>query len=381
MPDDPLASQEYQLYDPENQEIRVVVVKPPKRRYWLHILLFLVTVLSTLCVGARLQYEFDNNQVFFPFSNEPYFIPWMWALADWSRLRLGIPFSLCLLGILTAHEMGHYILCVRRKVYATWPFFIPFPSLIGTMGAFIRIRSPIRNRRDLFDIGIAGPIAGFIVAIPVVFFALLASKPLTHATQDAAAFGIPLIFKLARYLLRAMGSPAAMAQLDPGRLFFHPTAIAAWVGMFATALNLIPGGQLDGGHILFAIHPRLHRIGSLLAIIALLPLAWYFWLGWLVWAVVLRLTGRHPPVPNLPPLDAKRRLLAVFGLLMFILTFTYNPISGFGGVDILKGFQSKDKASTSMITCVLGIFWLSAKACKFLRARLSLSRPVAFKMK
>lgn len=380
MPDDPLPSQEYQLYDPEHQEIRVVVIKPPKRRYWLHLLLFLATLLSTLCVGARLQYEFDHNLNFFPFSDQSPFIAWTWTLADWRRLLLGIPFSLCLLGILTAHEMGHYVLCLRRKVYATWPYFIPFPSLIGTMGAFIRIRSPIRNRRDLFDIGIAGPIAGFIVAIPVMMLALTACKPVTPQTRDSAVFGIPLIFKLAHYVLAALGSHAPIAQIDASRLLLHPTAIAAWVGMFATALNLIPGGQLDGGHIVFAIHPRLHRVASLLAIVALLPLAWYFWLGWLIWAIILRLTGRHPPVPG-PPLDTKRRWLAVFGLCMLVLTFTYNPIRGSGIVDLIRGSQSSDNASTSMITCVLGILWLSAKACMFFRTRFSLSRPVAFKMK
>lgn len=381
MPDDPLPSQEYQLYDPENQDIRVVVIQPPRRRYWLHVLLFLVTLLSTLCVGARLQYEFDHNLNFFPFSDQPYFIAWTWTLADWHRLLQGIPFSLCLLGILTTHEMGHYVLCLRRNVYATWPYFIPFPSLIGTMGAFIRIRSPIRNRRDLFDIGIAGPIAGFVVAIPVLLFGLLVSKPITAATRESAAFGVPLIFKLAHYFWAGLGIHAPIAQLHASQLILHPTAIAAWVGMFATALNLIPGGQLDGGHIAFAIHPRLHRIISLLAMVALLPLAWFFWSGWLIWAIVLRLTGRHPPVPSFPPLDSKRRWLAVFGMLMLILTFSYNPIRGAGFVDLIHSFQSRDNASTSMITCVLGIFWLSAKAWRFFRVRFSLSRPEAFRMK
>jgi hypothetical protein len=366
MADDPLPSQEYQLYEPEGQEI--TVIPPPKRRYWLHFLLFLLTLLSTLCVGARMQFEFDHNLSYFPGPEQPYFIAWTWTLADWHRLWLGVPFSLCLLGILTAHEMGHYVLCLRRKVYATWPFFLPFPSFIGTMGAFIRIGSPISNPCDLFDIGIAGPIAGFVVAIPVMFFALAASKPLTPATQDSAAFGIPLIFQLVHHVLHATGSPAAIARLDANQLLLHPTAIAAWVGMFATALNLIPGGQLDGGHILFAIHPRLHRVASLLAILALLPLAWYFWAGWLLWAVVLRLTGRHPPVPRSPALDTKRKWLAVFGLLMLVLTFSYDPIHQSGIVDILREYQRSDNASTSMITFVLGIFWLSAKTCIFRKA-------------
>ena len=335
MPDDSLPPQEYQIFDPERQEIRVVVIKPPKRRYWLHIVLFLATVLSTLAIGARLQYDFNRN--IWPFSDDENFLPWTWALSDWHRLWLGVPFSLCLLGILTAHEMGHYVLCLRRKVFATWPFFIPFPSLIGTMGAFIRIRSPIRSRRDLFDIGIAGPIAGFIVAVPVLIFSLLASKPLTIAPEKNSwpVLGYSLIFKVAHHILAATGSHAAIAQMDVSQIYLHPTAVAAWVGMFATALNLIPGGQLDGGHIVFGIRPRAHRSVSLIAIIALLPLAWFYWAGWLLWAVVLRLTWRHPDVPNWPGLDGKRKLLAVFALVMLILTFTYAPLPGNGISDFI----------------------------------------------
>jgi membrane-associated protease RseP (regulator of RpoE activity) len=343
MPDDPLPAQEYQVFDPERQEIRVVVIRPPKRRPWLHILLFLITLLSTLCVGARLQYDFSHNQNLSAFAeDQPWLLPWTWALADWHRLAMGIPFSLCLLGILTAHEMGHYVLCLRRKVYATWPFFIPFPSLIGTMGAFIRIRSPIRSRRDLFDIGIAGPIAGFIVAVPVLFFSLLASKPLTEQTANSGIFGLPLIFTVAHHIFAAMGSHAPIAQMKASQLYLHPTAIAAWVGMFATALNLIPGGQLDGGHIVFAISPRSHRAVSLLAILVLLPLAWYFWAGWFIWAILLRLTGRHPQVPSWPGLDNKRKLLAIFGLVMLVLTFAYSPLPGNGIGNIIHQFRQAE---------------------------------------
>jgi hypothetical protein len=340
MPDDSLPSQEFQIFDPERQEIRVVVVRPPKRRYWLHILLFLATVLSTLCVGARLQYDFSRNVA--PFSDDNNFLLWTWGLKNWHLLPTGTPFCICVLGILTAHEMGHYVLCLRRKVYATWPFFIPFPSMIGTMGAFIRIRSPIRNRRDLFDIGVAGPIAGFIVAVPVLFFGLAASKPLTPNNQDAAIFGFPLIFKIAQYILGALGNHAAIAHLDASQLYLHPVAVAAWVGMFATALNLIPGGQLDGGHIVYAVAPRAHRSVSMLAILVLLPLGWFFSIGWFIWAVVLRLTGMHPPVPNWPDLDGKRKLVAIFGLLMLVLTFAYNPLPGNGLGNIIQQFrQSK----------------------------------------
>jgi membrane-associated protease RseP (regulator of RpoE activity) len=234
---------------------------------------------------------------------------------------------LSLLGILTAHELGHFVYCVRRKVYATLPFFIPAPTLIGTLGAFIRIKSPIRSRSDLFDIGIAGPIAGFVVAVPVLFFGLMMSTPLpVGMPQSDVVFGSPLIFHLVHRALATMGN-GTNAHFTLSTLYFHPIAVAAWVGMFATSLNLLPGGQLDGGHIIFGVNPRLHRRITLLSIVILLPLSWYYWAGWLVWAIVLRMTGdRHPEVPHYPPLNKKRLLLAAFALLMLILTFSPLPL-------------------------------------------------------
>lgn len=326
MPDQLSPPLECQVYDPENQEIRVYVIHPPKRRYWLHALLFLLTIFTTLCIGARLQYDFNANLP--AFSADLDYWPWQWAFQDWHRLLAGLPFSLCLLGILTAHELGHFILCVRRKVYATLPFFIPAPTLIGTMGAFIRIRSPIRTRSDLFDIGIAGPIAGFIVAVPVLFFGLMLSKPLPAGmAASEITFGLPLIFNLAQHALAAWGSQAT-THVPLHGLYLHPVAIAAWVGMFATSLNLLPGGQLDGGHIIFALNPRLHRPISWLAIVVLLPLSWFYWAGWLLWAIVLRLTGqRHPDVPLRPGLDGKRLWLAAFAMFMLIVTIAPTPIA------------------------------------------------------
>ncbi|HET6933242.1 MAG TPA: site-2 protease family protein [Candidatus Angelobacter sp.] len=344
MPDTSPPPLEYHIYDPERQEIRVVVIEPPKRRYWLHVLLFLATIFTTLCIGARLQYNFDHNLPAFSsdISHDLDYWPWAWALQDWHRLLLGIPFSACLLGILTAHEFGHYVFCVKRKVFATLPFFIPAPTLIGTMGAFIRIRSPIRSRSDLFDIGIAGPIAGFLVAVPVLFFSLLHAKPLTQLSgQTDITFGMPLIFSLAHRLLAAFGNPLA-TQFRLHDLYLPPTGVAAWFGMFATALNLLPGGQLDGGHIIYAVNPRSHRTISLISVLALLPLAWYFWIGWLLWAVVLRMTGsRHPQVPLAPGLGRKRLLLAAFGILMLVLTLTPSPLPGSGIPEVLKSYHEQ----------------------------------------
>ena len=346
MPDQP--PQEYHLYDPERQEVRVVAIYPPKRRYWLHALLLLVTLFSTLCMGAALQDSFNRNIGLFA---EKYW-PISWAVQDWHRLALGIPYALCLLGILLAHELGHYVFCVLRRVFATLPFFIPSPLLIGTFGAFIRIRSPIRSRADLFDIGIAGPIAGFVVAVPVLIFGLLASKPLTgeaitNATNgESLIVGLPLIFHVVHWATAAMGSSAAAMQTPVTGLYLHPAAMAAWVGMFATALNLLPGGQLDGGHIIFAVNPRLHRPVSFVSIVILLVMSWFFWVGWLLWAVVLRFTGaRHPDVPLLPPLDVKRRVLAFFALVMLALTLTPAPFNDHGIQGVLKQYHEQQQQS------------------------------------
>ena len=333
----------------------MVVIHPPRRRYWLHALLFLATIFTTLCIGAHMQETFNHNLGLF--SQDLDYFPWQWVFQDWHRLKLGISFSASLLGILTAHELGHYVLCVRRKVFATLPFFIPAPTLIGTLGAFIRIKSPIRSRADLFDIGIAGPIAGFIVAVPVMIYGLLASRLLTGDAAVAAAssdpannsmlLGFPLIFKLAHWIMAALGSNAAIAQAPVSGLYLHPMAMAAWVGMLATSLNLLPGGQLDGGHIIFAFNPRWHRPVSMLSILALLPLSWYCWVGWLLWAVVLRFTGsRHPDVPMLPPLDAKRRVLAFFALIMLVLTLIPAPFGEQGLKKVLQDYHAQHQQQT-----------------------------------
>lgn len=319
MPHNSLPPLEYQVFDPESHEIRVVVIEPPKRRYWLHALLFLATIFTTLCIGARMQFNFNHSLPLF--SDDVDYWPWSWVLQDLHRLALGIPFSASLLAILGAHEMGHFVLAVRRRIFATLPFFIPAPTLIGTLGAFIRIRSPIRSRSDLFDVGVAGPIAGFIVAVPLLFYGLMLSQPLTpQSLQADIAFGSPLIFVLAHSLLAASGNLVA-SHFALGEIYLHPVAVAAWFGMLATALNLLPGGQLDGGHIIFAVQPNWHRRTSMLTIGVLLLLSWYLWAGWLLWAVVLRVTGsRHPDVPLQPPMNLTRKWTAAFALLMLILS-------------------------------------------------------------
>jgi membrane-associated protease RseP (regulator of RpoE activity) len=325
-----------EIYPPDTSH--VVFVSRPQRKYWLHLLLLLVTFFTTLVVGSRLEWNFLQGLP--PFSIDDGIFPVRWALQG-RHLVLGLPFSLTLMLILLAHEMGHFLYCVKYRVKATLPFFIPFPTLIGTLGAFIRIRSPLRSRATLFDIGIAGPIAGFAVALPVLIFSLGLSRvaPVGAAPPDIQ-LGYPLVFYLVRKLLIATGHASGIAGVPLARLYLHPVAIAAWVGMFATSLNLLPGGQLDGGHIIFAVSPQAHKKVSRATILALIPMGLFFWTGWLVWAVLLRLVAmRHPAVPEWPDITMGRRMLAIFALLMLMLTIIPTPLGQPSLLDLMRHTQ------------------------------------------
>jgi membrane-associated protease RseP (regulator of RpoE activity) len=322
----PISSSTVEYYRP----IPAVPVRMPKPRYWLHGLMFALTCFTTLVVGARMQFNFLHNlPVFSLDDNSAPLFPASWAFSHPARLWLGLPFAATLMLILMAHEMGHYLYCKKYGVWATLPFFIPAPTLIGTLGAFIRIRSPIRSRTALFDIGIAGPIAGFVVALAVLVVSLGLSKPLPFPPgPNDLEIGFPWIFHLIQQLLAARGVTTSAARLPLDRLLLHPTAIAAWVGMFATSLNLLPGGQLDGGHIVFSLAPRAHRFVSRLTILVLLPMAYYLWIGWFVWAVLLQLSSfRHPQVAEWPRVSGLRMWLAIFALVMLVLTLTPAPFA------------------------------------------------------
>jgi Peptidase family M50 len=318
----------------------VYVAQRRRRHYWLHILLFLVTIFTTLVVGARMEFNFLHNQSVFSLADDALsFFPIRWILADPSRLLMGAPFSATLMLILLAHEMGHYLCAEYYGVYATLPFFIPAPTLIGTLGAFIRIRSPIRSRAALFDIGIAGPIAGFVMALTVLLFAMPHSKFTASIPDSDIQLGFPLIFRIAWAIHPLANIPAGIALQ---RVYFHPAVIAAWVGMFATALNLLPGGQLDGGHIVFAIAPRWHTWVSRLTIIGLIPLAIYWWAGWIVWAILLRISGmRHPLVSEWADVGPGRRWLALFGVLMLVVTLTPAPFAHSSLLDVIHDIRGQ----------------------------------------
>jgi len=311
--------------EPDYQPVEVYFVQPEQRhRYWLHILLLLLTFGTTMLVGTRLELNFLRNRPLLSFGEDwiPLF-PIQLVFHNPRLILLGLPFSLTLMTILLCHEMGHYIYCVRYGVTATLPYFIPAPTLIGTMGAFIRIKSAIRSRTALFDIGIAGPIAGFLVALVVLLVALPMSKPGPMAQGDVM-IGFPLIFHLVYWFM--LGDATRVMPLSG--MLLHPTVIAAWVGMFATALNLLPGGQLDGGHIVYSLFPRAHKYVSVLCIGILLPMGVWLWVGWLLWAALLWISGmRHPMVPTWPDVTPKRRWLAVLALVMLVLTFVPVPIA------------------------------------------------------
>ncbi|HEY5619682.1 MAG TPA: site-2 protease family protein [Vicinamibacterales bacterium] len=242
-------------------------------------------------------------------------------------LLSGLWYSASILAILGAHEFGHYYACKYYGVDASLPYFLPAPlPLTGTLGAFIRIRQPIPGKRELFDIGIAGPIAGFLIAVPVLLLGMSLSRvtPLPSDTSGFVELGEPLLFKAVAWLM--WGTPP-----DGYSINMHPMAFAAWFGLLATALNLFPIGQLDGGHISYAVLGRKSTFVTLGTVAALIGLTFVSssWLVWTALTVVMLLAfgPRHPrTVDENIPLDRGRVWLAVFALVMFVVCFTPAPI-------------------------------------------------------
>ena len=289
-----------------------------KKSLAIAVLLFLLTLISTLAVGALYQSSYESGQN--PGVDE--ILSTYTALPGHPQLLLaGVPFAFTVIGILLAHELGHFFACRYYRISASYPYFLPAPTLIGTLGAFIRIRSPIYNRKALFDVGLAGPVVGFLFAVPALAIAIFYSRvvPFSEA-HSATVFGQPLIMRLLVAALRP--------GVDPGDLLLHPVGRAAWVGLFATALNLLPGGQLDGGHILYAVASKYHKRITLAVALLLIPLGKFFWGGWIVWAILLLAIGfRHPPLLNRwEKLDRTRLWWAAIAVLIFLLCFMPTPV-------------------------------------------------------
>jgi membrane-associated protease RseP (regulator of RpoE activity) len=314
----------YELLDHRYQSVPELRPSPRAlRKYRGAIIagvLLVLTIFSTLAVGAHFAAAYAANQA--PFSDDfnP-LAPVTDAFSHPGILMLGIPFSFTLLGILLAHELGHFFACRIYGIDASYPYFIPAPTIIGTMGAFIRIRSPVINRKALFDVGLAGPVIGFIFAVPALALAIVYSKVVPGAQANAEIiFGSPPLVKILLAWLR----PGVAA----GSLLLHPVGRAAWVGLFATALNLLPAGQLDGGHVVYSVASSKHRLISFGVVLALLLLG-HLWSGWYAWAMLLFFLGfRHPPLlDRWEPLDTKRRVWAAVALAIFFLCFTPVPFA------------------------------------------------------
>ncbi len=249
-------------------------------------------------------------------------------------LASGPVYSGAIMCILLAHEMGHYLMSRKYGVPATLPYFIPFPlSPFGTLGAVIRMSGVIRDKKALFDIGIAGPLSGFILAVPCVFIGTKLSVAMkVPPTGDFISMGEPLLLKFAEWLMKG--------SLPTGfDLFLHPLGYAGWVGLFITALNLLPIGQLDGGHILYGVFGEKSRSISRALIPLLVLLAIFYNVGWFVLVALLLIFGiGHPhPLDAETPLDGKRRALAIVMLFVFAVSFVPAPFAGTSLITLIRG--------------------------------------------
>ena len=296
-------NQEHEMPALNIPPIAEVEVQPQERpSYRIHVILFVATVFTTLLAGALLE---GAN-----------------PLRNPASIAQGIPFSFTLMIILLTHEMGHYLTAKHYRVSATLPYFIPappIPFLIGTFGAFIRMRSPILRKRAILEIGASGPIAGFVVAIVAVFIGLNLSEVVSESPPSTLKLGAPLAFNFLSSLL--------MEIPEGSDVLLHPVAFAGWIGLFVTALNLIPIGQLDGGHVVYALLGERHKMVSIGMIGVLLLMGFIGWPGWYFWAFLTAILGvRHPPMVDPESvLGPKQKLIGWASLVIFVLTFTPNP--------------------------------------------------------
>ncbi len=314
-----------------------VDVKKDKKNYLLHIGLFILTFMTTTIAGA----EWISGRP------GPYEI---------SFLLKGLPYSLSIMFIITFHEFGHYFAAVYHKVKATFPFYIPFPPIpmflnFGTMGAVIKTKSPIYTKKAMFDIGVAGPLAGFVACLIVLIYGfthvpgidyLLTIHPNYFSTEFAKqgielSFGNTLLFSFFKLIFVHKG------QFFPpmSEIYHYPYLCVGWFGLFITAMNMIPIGQLDGGHISYTMfggenHYKIAVISfTLLMVLGLLGITESIlninfgigWVGWLLWALLLFfvIKLKHPPVPDNLELDAKRRILGYISFFIFIISFSPSP--------------------------------------------------------
>ncbi len=272
-----------------------------KKIPYIHLFLFVVTFFTTIVAGALQK----GINIF----KEP------------QGIIEGFPFSVTIMTILLCHELSHYIASKRHNTDATLPYFIPAPSIIGTFGAFIKMRSPIITRKALIDIGSSGPIAGFIVSVVACIVGLSMSEVISISNVEGVlSLGDSILFSILAKIVLGV-TP------DNHDIYLHPVAFAGWIGLFVTSLNLIPIGQLDGGHILYAVFGERHKYISKILVGILAILGFFYWEGWLLWAVLMLILGiKHPPVIYWEiPLDNKRRIIGIITAIIFFITFIPAP--------------------------------------------------------
>lgn len=298
---------------------------PPRPRYGLAVLLFVLTFLSATTLGPVMYLASRTDQfTALPTWLTPTVVREVWTNPE--MLRTGLQFAGTALFILLCHELGHYIACRRYGLPSTLPYFLPVPVNFGTFGAFIKIQAPIRSKRELFDVGVAGPLAGFVALIPLLLYGAAHSAVLAPPPPGTLPEGG--VFVLGRCLALELAVRFFHGPIPDGQfLNYHPVAMGAWLGLFATALNLLPLGQLDGGHILYAATGRLQRRLALAFWLCLAALG-FLWIGWWLWSAIVLVIGlRHPPVyDERTPLDPTRRLIAWLALVVAVLSFMPVPI-------------------------------------------------------
>lgn len=289
------------VIDLDKQHESWEIKRHKKKIPYVNIILFLITLFTTTFAGSLFS------------GKEP---------ANFSDLMSGLNFSIPLLIILLFHEFGHYLMSKKYHVDATLPYFIPAPSFIGTFGAIIKMKSIVRSKKALINIGATGPIAGFIVSLPFLFYGLAHSE-LTKVKTGAFVLGDSLVMKFATFIV--------WGTLPEGYdLILHPIAFAAWIGMFVTAMNLIPIGQLDGGHIIYAMFTKNFKKITFFALLVLLVLGLTKWEGWLIWAFLLFILGKnHPPVEDIfEELPLKEKFIGYISIVVFVVTFIPTPFQG-----------------------------------------------------
>jgi membrane-associated protease RseP (regulator of RpoE activity) len=280
------------------------------------------SVATTTANGARFMQNFIEGMP--PVVRDSDLWPWGWLAGHPDLYITGWAFSATLLGILLTHEFGHYFACRAHRIKATLPWVLPAPTLSGTAGAVIQIRSRIPSRDALMDVGIYGPLAGYIAsALAVAVGFVLSDLAPSNAPAAIVRFGgEPLTIRLLHSLLLQWDP-----QIPPfDQIAPHPVLVAGWIGLFITSLNLIPGGQLDGGHILYAISPRLHRVFTNFLPFVLFLAGAVYWVGWILWGIFLMIPAmRHPRVTSQVELSRGRLILGIVGMAILLFTFTPTP--------------------------------------------------------